>query len=244
MNDGIINEKELREYINQYKYYDYNPNIKAFLSFAFGSKINPSLPFIAEKKAGQVKPDLCISHNGIKKYISVKKGGGNSVHQEKIDVFFPFVEETFGSTALNNLKKFHYGDGTLNDTGEIRYSAAECKKIYKIEISALNNIFNEWSNLNVFLNRFLFIGNVGTLAVDIIYHGTIVSGLWATREEIIIYVKNNNFTVNAVHFGPLTYQVWGRNENRTAIHPDRRYVMQVKWGSLENDLKSIRRENT
>lgn len=242
MNDGFINEKALKEYINKNNYATYNRNIQSFLEFVFGSKLNPNLPFIAEKKAGQVKPDLYIRHNGIEKYISVKKGSGISVHQEKIEVFFPFIHSILGSTALNHLKIFHYGDDTTNDTGKIRYRASECKTRYAKEISALNIFLNKWSNLSLFLDRFLFTGNVGTIAVDVVYHGTIDSGLWASRDEIIEYIKNNTFSPNAVHFGPLTYQVWGRNEKRTAVHPDRRYIMQIKWGSITKDLEAIRKE--
>lgn len=243
MNDGFINEKELREYINSNSYDNYNRNIKDFLSFVFEDDFNANLPFFAEKKHGQVKPDLVITHNGIKKLISIKKGSGNSVHQEKIDVFFPFVENLFDTENLNYLKKFHYGDGTINDSGSIRYGANECKKIYSTEISKLNRIFNEWDKLIIFLDRFLFVGNVSSATVDIVYHGTIDEGLWATKDEILNYIKNSHFPLNALHFGPLTYQVWGRNEKRMAVHPDRRYIMQVKWGSITKDLKEIRRMN-
>jgi hypothetical protein len=241
MNDGFINEEVLREYINKDSFSTYNKNIKAFLTFIFNKNLNPTLPFRVEKKAGQVKPDLCIKHNGIEHYISVKTGSGNSVHQEKTQVFFPFIDDLLGSSSLDNLKKFHYGDDTTNDTGAIRYSASECKTRYSSEVKILNKELNKWINLEKFLDRFLFIGNVGSLAVDVVYHGTIDSGLWATRDEIVQYIRNNNFDTNAVHFGPLTYQAWGRNEKRTAVHPDRRYVMQVKWGSITKDLENIRK---
>ena len=243
MNDGFINEKVLREYINMNSFNTYNANIKAFLTFIFGEKLNTTLPFKAEKKAGQVKPDLVIKHNGIEKYVSVKKGSGNSVHQESINMFFPYINSLLGSATLNNFKTFHYGDDTTNDTGTVRYSAAQCKSRYAKKVTDLNNELNKWSNLSTFLDRFLFIGNVGSLTVDVVYHGTIDSGLWATREEIISYIKNHRFDTNAVHFGPLTYQVGGRDEKRTAVHPDRRYVMQIKWGNLTKDLEAIRKEN-
>lgn len=241
MNDGFINEEELRLYINSNNHESYNKNIQKFLRFVFGDAFSISKPFEAEKKAGQAKPDLCIKHNGKSKYISIKKGSGNSVHQEKIDIFFPYIENLINTNALNNLKKFHYGDDTTNDTGKIRYSAAECKTRYTNEISSLNVALNKWSVLEDFLDRFLFIGNVGSLSVDVVYHGTIDSGLWASKDEIKNYVKSHNFSANAVHFGPLTYQVWGRDEKRTAVHPDRRYVMQVKWGSITKDLETIRK---
>lgn len=243
MNDGFINESIMREYINNNTFDKYNSNIKKFLVFLFENNISTDIPFIATKEGGQVKPDLSIKHNGIVKYVSIKKGSGNSVHQEKIEVFFPFVEEYFDKLLLNDLKKFHYGDDTIDDTGEKRYNANECKNRYIKEIEKLNLNFNKKENLLLFLNRFLFVGNISSVTVDAIYHGTIISGLWASRDEIVNYILNNNFLTNAIHFGPLTYQVWGRNEKGMAIHPERRYVMQVKWGCITKDLQSIRDEN-
>lgn len=243
MNDALINEEDLINYINNNQFSTYNSNIKNFLKFTFGNSFNSNLPFNAKKIAGQQKPDMCINHNGILKYISIKKGSGNSVHQEKIDVFFPYIENIIGTNELNNLKLFHFGDDTINDSGERRYNASESKIRYATEVSKLNLVLNNSSNITNFLDRFLFVGNVGNICVDVIYHGNIESGLWASCEEIINYVNNNNFDLNAVHFGPLTYQVWGRNEKWTAVHPDRRYIMQVKWGSIYKDLVEIRKEN-
>lgn len=242
LNDGFVNEEELKDYINNNQYNQYNNNIKSFLKFLFQDKFNPALPFIAQKEGGTAKPDLLVEHNGIEKHISIKKGSGNSVHQEKIEVFFPYFEEILGHNLLNNLKLFHYGDDTINDTGAHRYNAAECKERYSKEISELNASINDPEILPLFLDRFLFIGNASTLIVDAIYYGTIEDGLWATQKEVLNYILSHNFSLSAVHFGPLTYQVWGRNENRTAAHPDRRYVMQIKWGSIVNDLSQIRQE--
>lgn len=243
MNDGFINEDDLINYINNNKYVTYNSNIKKFLKFTFGANFNPNLPFNAKKITGQQKPDFSITHNGVLKYISVKKGSGNSVHQERIDVFFPYIESIIGVNELNYLKLFHFGDDTTDDSGKTRYNASDAKTRYATEISKLNLVLNDSSNIINFLDRFLFVGNVGNTCVDVVYHGNIDFGLWASREEIINYINNKDFSANAVHFGPLTYQVWGRNEKWTAVHPDRRYVMQVKWGSIYKDLEEIRKEN-
>lgn len=67
MNDGFINEHELRDYINSKNYKEYNQNIKNFLYFVFNGNIDINLAFIANKIIGQVKPDLSISHNGTTK---------------------------------------------------------------------------------------------------------------------------------------------------------------------------------
>ncbi|MDX9744738.1 MAG: hypothetical protein RBT59_13025 [Arcobacteraceae bacterium] len=242
MNDGFTNETELRDYINNNSWATYNQNMRNLLEFSFGTNLDKSKKFTAEKCEGQVKPDLVISHNNKKTYISIKKGSGNSVHQENISVFFPYIEELLGREALNNLRLFHYGDDTLDDTGKTRYSAIECQNKYKNEVANLNKLINEWKYLNQFLDRFLFLGNVSsTLITDIIYHGNISSGIWASRDELLNYFKNNSFTSSALHFASLTYQVWGRNNSFTAVYPDRRYVMQVKWGGILNDLNAIKK---
>ena len=243
MNDGFINEKNLIDYLHNKTFNEFNDNIKNFLFFLFGKNIDISARFIANKAGNQVKPDIYIEYCGVKKYISIKKGSGNSVHQETIDMFFPFFEQLLDSVQLSNIKRFHYGDDTIDDSGENRYSANQCKTRYREEIKELNVNINKWENLSVFLERFLFIGNVGDLLVDVVYYGTLENGLWASRDEIIDYVSKNYFATNAVHFGPLSYQVWGRNEKRTAKHPDRRYVMQVKWGSIVKDIIAIRKRN-
>ena len=44
----------------------------------------------AKKIGGRAKPDLSIKLDSNIFYISVKKGTGNSVHQEKLETFIPF----------------------------------------------------------------------------------------------------------------------------------------------------------
>jgi len=243
MNDGFVNEKDIIEYLNEKKFNQLNINFQKFLKFIFKDYLDENLSFKAKKCPGGIKPDIVISHNGISKYISIKKGSGNSVHQERIDVFFPYFKSITDEHSLNNLKKFHYGDDTIDDTGLTRYSASQAKSKYKNEINQLNKIINTDNNLINFLDRFLFIGNMAETKVDYLYHGTINKGYWASREEIIRFILGKEFNINGVHFGPLTYQVWGRNHNRTAKYPDRRYVMQVKWQSVLDNLKTIRKEN-
>lgn len=243
MNDGFINERQIIAYLNNKKFSDVNSNFKAFLSFIFSNNINNDCVFIAKNCSGGIKPDLSISHNGITKYISVKKGTGNSVHQESIDVFFPFLEKLTNTTCLNHLKQFHYADDSYDDSGAKRYTASQAKSRYKKQIKELNSEINKKDILVKFIDRFLFYGNVSSISADYIYHGNLESGLWASKNEITEYIFKKTFNVNGVHFGPLTYQVWGRNHDRTAVHPDRRYVMQVKWGTLTKDLTSIRMED-
>ena len=240
-NSGLINEQKLIDYINDNSFYSFNQNIKDFLLFIFGIHFDNSAFKAYKPNLGQIKPDMVIEYKGIKKFISVKKGSGNSIHQENFDVFVDFlIKEGFNQSTINNLKLFHYGDGTIDDSGVVRLSATECKKKYQNEINQLNFEFNKPVNLIKMLDRFLFIGNLSTsVPVDAVYHGTIESGVWANKTELVNYFLSKRFKSRSIHFASLTYQVWGRNNNYTAVHPERRYIMQVKWGKILNDISNI-----
>lgn len=242
MNDGFVNEEDIIDYLNNKKFDQLNTNFQFFLKSIFNNAINRNSIFVAENCGGNIKPDISIFHDGQKKYISIKKGSGNSVHQEPIEQFFHFFENLTNENALNLLKLFHYADDTYDDSGQQRYNSNQAKARYKNQIKQLNLEINNKDILLKFIDRFLFYGNISPISVDYIYHGNLEFGYWASKDEITNYILNNKFDLNAVHFGPLTYQVWGRNHNKTAKYPERRYVMQIKWGTLTNDLIKIRKE--
>lgn len=243
MCNGLENERLIVNYINDNSFDSYNNNIQNFLSFLFPEiEINENSVFTATLITRSIKPDICICYNNIKKYISIKKGNGNSIHQESLDSLCSFISQEFSNqNIINDLKLFHYGDDTINNTGTRRYSSKECKQRYIQSIQNLNNFFNQSTNIVRFLDRFLFIGNIGDICVDAIYHGNCSNGIWASYSEIINFFQNFQITNNnAVYFGPMTYQVWGRNVDNNAKYPNRRFVSQIKWGSIMTDLGNIR----
>ena len=242
--DGFQNELDLIEYINSKNVYDsYNENIQKFLNFIFDFDLSGE-NIKCYKEKGQQKPDLSITCKGIKKFISVKKGSGNSVHQESFNDFINFLNGiSVSESTIEGIKLYHYGDGTIDDTGKIRFSGNECSSIYSSEIKTINAELNKSNILEIILDRILFLGNFnGGNLTDYVYYGTVYNGIWASREELLEYFLTNQFTSNTIHFASLTYQVWGRNHNFTAKNPDRRYVMQVKWSQIVSDICKIRKE--
>jgi len=76
---------------------------------------------IATKQAGQNKSDLKISIGNESHTYSIKKGTGNSIHQEPIEPFLEFLAQNYGidEEMKNNLQFFIWGDGTLDERGKI-----------------------------------------------------------------------------------------------------------------------------
>ena len=242
--DGFNNEKMILESLNNKRYKDLNENLKLFCKNIFSYDFQGNEIITAQKpKIKQTKTDVIVSFNGIDKNISIKKGSGNSVHQETLDEFVKYLEnKQVPIDIINNLKLFHYGDDTIEGNGNTRYTADECKIKYSKEIAQINNFFNQGTLFEDLLDRFLFIGNIHNASiVDFIYYGSIYEAIWASRQDIIKYFKTNKFNSSTIHIASLTYQVWGRDPNRNAKHPNRRYIMQIKWGNLMNNLKEIQK---
>lgn len=244
---GFSNEEHISSHLNNKKFGELNSHMQNFLSFLFNKNINNNeivLSDLTQKIEGKnAKPDIWIKIGNDIKNVSIKEGSGNSVHQEPFNDFCKFLENINISTEIiNNLKLYHYGDDTIDGTGELRFSSTDIKNKYSSKIKLVNTELNSPQTLRKILNRILFAGVfVKPIYVDAVYHGSIENGFYATREEIIDYlISNTNLSeMTGIKFSQLTYQPWTRDQFRTAAHPERRYVMQVKWGSMTKCIKEI-----
>jgi len=240
---GFQNENDLLGYFANKKFEDLNVNLKKFILFLFPQVQNADLIKVSGGKKGQ-KPDIVITVNNVKKNVSIKIGSGNSVHQEDIDLFMDFLTTLeISEQAKVELLKYHWADGSIDGSGKIRVSSAEYKKVHEEEIALINNELNRVEPLKRLIDRILFKGKSNDYdKVDVIYYGNINNGHWASKEEIINYIITNKFNANSIHFGPLSYQIWNRCLNFNPKTENRRNVMQVKWGSLLQDLINIEEE--
>lgn len=240
---GFQNETDLISSLSNNTFEQLNDNLKKFISFLFPQVNKNDKIKCYSGMAGQ-KPDIIIEINGKKKNVSIKKGSGNSVHQEDIKLFMDFLTTLdVSEEAKIELLKYHWADGTTDGTGKIRISGTEYKIKHQKDINLINSELNKKGPLTKLITRVLFKGKSENFAeADVVYYGTINKGHWATKEEIIKYILNNKFDINSIHFGPLTYQIWNRCLNFNPNTENRRNIMQVKWGSLEKDLLNIEKE--
>lgn len=240
---GFQNEYNLIEYLNNKTLNELNNNMRNFILFLYPNITIDDKIIARSGKKGQ-KPDLeIIVDNNIKR-VSVKKGNGNSVHQENVNLFMDFlVSLNIDENVKIELLKYHWSDGTTDGSGKIRVSSANYKKSNKMQIEKINYELNKPQILNKIIERLLFQGKSSEYdRADYVYHGTIENGKWASAEEIIKYICNNDFNSNSVHFGPLSYQIWNSCLNWNPKMENRRNVMQSKWGSLLSDLIKIESE--
>lgn len=242
--DGFQNEIDIEKSLNEKTYDKLNANLKHFLNDIFRGFDLKGKRIHAIRSEQRVKPDFYLHIDGIPKevYVSVKKGSGNSVHQEHLSVFLDFLKkENTPSEIIDCLKLYHYSDGTKNNTGKTRLSSKEFVKENPDVVKKLNDFFSKEELVKKLLYRFVFVGNIEDApTTDYLYHGTISSGVWASREEIFTYLKERcKKDTTAFSIGPLTYQTWNKNINFNPNTENRREVLQLKWGSMEDDLIKI-----
>lgn len=246
--DGFQNEIDLQLSLDFRIFEDLNPNMKHFLVDMFRGYDLKHKRIHAIRCRINVKPDFYVTIDGIPegRYVSVKKGSGNSIHQEKLSVFTSFLrEEGISENLIDDLLRYHYSDGTNNNTGKIRQSSKEFAKENEGLINRLNIRFSQKEFLKKAFDRFVFVGNIENAPkVDYLYHGNSHNGVWASRSEIYDYVSDSSKTRKCVCFGPLTYQAWNLNLKRNPNTEDRRKQIQIKWGSLEETLIEITSRRT
>ena len=241
--DGFRNEIQIEKALDFRLYEEVNPNLRHFLDDVFKGYDIRHKRIHAIRCRINVKPDFYLTIDGIPKqvYVSIKKGSGNSIHQESLVSFVKFLSSVnVPSKIVDYLKMYHFSDGTTDNTGTHRVSAKQFEKQHPNIVSELDKAFLDKRLQNLFFERFLFRGNIDHAPVaEYVYHGTVHAGVWASRDEILRYYSNYEPTGSGVHLGPFTYQAWNKNLDRKPEMEKRRLQMQVKWGSLEKALLEI-----
>lgn len=237
---GFENEDKIMEAINGKKFNDLNYNLQQLIKDSFSSyqgKIE------ATKEAGQNKSDLKIIIGNESHTYSIKKGTGNSIHQEPIESFLEFLAQNYNidEEMKDNLRLFIWGDGTLDGKAEVsnRLSAPQFKKQYPKVVETVQTFFNTIKT--PLIKRFLIEGVQSNSSAEYVYYGTVESGVCCKSDKVVEWIANNN-SKGAISIGKLTFQAWNRNINGGDKSEKKRGVIQLKWGSIKDDIEVIANE--
>ena len=238
---GFKNEESISSALHNKLYKDIEYlNLKTFIKEIHPSIQNYTLVKSPYKEGNKFKKDVEIIIEDKSYYISVKMGSGNSIHQEKVEPFIHMLEKEYGiSNALTNyIRKFIWGDGTIDGSGRVsdRCGNSKLKTTMPVEIRGIQNFIN--SHKEELLRRFLINGsNKGR--VDYIYYGTPKSGVWCPADNAIEFqLSSERKSVAALYLGDITFQAW--NRCLSGNNDYKRGQIQLKWGRIEPDIKSIR----
>jgi len=138
----------------------------------------------------------------------------------------------------NNLRLFIWGDNTLDGTGQIfdRLSAPQFKKKHPQVVESIQEFFNTIKY--PLIKRFLIEGVQSNSSAEFVYYGTQENGICCKSDKIVDWIVNNN-SKGAISIGKLTFQAWNRNINGGDKSEKKRGVIQLKWGSIKDDIVVI-----
>ncbi len=235
---GVQNENEFADYLNGRSFVTLNDNASRFVRQLYPLIEGNSI--ISAKKVGGkgLKPDVLVSVANEEFNISLKKGGGNSVHQEKTSLFLLYCKENLGmdDVVRDSFRAYLYGDGTLDGKGDVedRVDGEELKLKYRDEIRIIQDFLIK--NSRVLIERFLVYGRLGrelNIKADYLYHGFIDKGDWCPLDETVDFLVEKakmSRESTSPSLGPLTLQTWNRNIKGNPETESRRQSIQIKWG--------------
>ena len=184
------------------------------------------------------KTDVFLKIGKSVKGISIKMGSRNSVHEESISKFKKIlIMHNIPKDIIYEYLKFHYADGTINNSGKNRLSALEYKKNNQQQIDNINKYFNNSKIIFDAIDRFVLRGNNSIYSISAIVLGTPDDFLWLTKDDIIkILNKRCNDYCSSPHFSNLVCQSKNRCLNYNKKHERYRNYVQIKWYSLFDNI--------
>ncbi len=240
--EGFENEREICKELNGRKFMNLNENLTHLIKWLFPD-IGEKDKIICTQEGGANKSDLLINVENKKfknKRISVKKGSGNSVHQESIEDFLVFLEKEFkvNQKFKADLQFFIWGDYTQNGSGnrDNRMSAVELEKKFPELIRRIKIFMNHHRRTLIY--RFVIIGSKSTSAPDAIYYGDKNKGIWADSKKILDFLSESK-SRSVIPVGGLTFQAWNRAIKKDGRSEHKRGVIQLKWPSIKKDLSNL-----
>lgn len=238
---GFDNEDIIKNALNNKRFEELNENLKELIKYSFE---NYNGIINCEKQAGQNKSDLKIQiGNEIHTYSIKNSGSAHSVHQEPVENFITFLEKNFKieEEIKNDLRFFIWGDGTFDGSApkKDRLKVNVLKKENPKKIERLKNFFNPIEE-DLF-KRFCFEGaDCSTYICEYIYFGNDNEGVCCKSSSILNWIKGKRAR-GVLPISRLTMQAWNRALNDNPDLEERRGVIQLKWGTMKEDLQKARR---
>ena len=235
--NGFQNEIQLIETINSIPFANLSAAFKNVLK-----KMNKGIipkNMSAKKIGGKAKPDILIKLDSNVVYVSVKKGTGNSVHQEKLETFIPFVKNLGASDEITRaIELFTWSDGTVDGSGKVteRKYIKEMANEYPSELKLIQSFFNSYKKR--LIHRFITTGIYNYDKVTHLIYGDINNIYAAPIAKVESFLSSQD-TNASISVGKLSFQAWNVVKNGNPNTENRRGQIQLKWGGLKKDILEI-----
>lgn len=241
-NEGNFKEKEIITHLNGKKISELSNNLRNLVVALYGV-VDENEVISCELIEDYIKPDFIITYKGIKKYVSMKTGRAETVHEEYIKNFILFLRSLgISSRTQQTILLYHYGDGTMDGSGRDRIDYTALRFMLNERIQEANHELNANKDFVLkVIERCLFVGTLqNAIRIDCVYFGDYKFGEVATTRQIISHIKKRDWSwMNNLHIGPLQLRPHARYYGKEIKSEKRRQRLQCYWANFSSDIQFI-----
>ena len=243
-NKGLLKEDEMVLNLNKKRISELSPNLRTFINDLFGA-VDDNEILHAKIIQGSAKPDFYVRYKTRTKYVSMKSGKSDTVHEEYIKNFVLYLRSLGVSTRTQQtILLFHYGDGTMDGTGKKRYEFEQLSYLLAERIKDANEELNkDYQFVKKVVDRCIFDGAIkDAIRADAIYHGDYHYGVMMNRKQLNKYLKGKDFTwINRLHIGPLLLRPCGRYVGCEVKNEKKRKTIDCYWPHFKDGVEYVSR---
>lgn len=241
-NEPLLVEDRIMNSINNHKLNEIPMNLRYTLQSIYYF-VGDNETVLCKKPDSFIKPDLIIKVDNEIRYVSIKTGRAEVVHNEIIDNFVKYLkEEGISQETIDTIKLFHYGDGTTDGSGKTRKCYIEVMSELKDKIKMANKELNYRKAFVLkTMRRCVFQGvDDSNPSIDAIYFGDERFGIVTTTKQIVAHIKKRSFDyIDNLHIGPLLLRPHSRYVGRQVADERNRERIVAYWPKLSADLEYI-----
>lgn len=241
MNKGFKNEMDIARATHGKAISELNPFWKKNIAMMFPEAKQDEIVRCHQLR-GTCKTDLEFSVGFRTANMSVKQGRSNTVHGESVWSFVRFLRGLgVSKQTIAVFLYYQFGDGTLKGDGKERYTVDDMRVAHEEAFDAANEEFQQRHVIGNMIMRTIVHGvSPNYKDIDWFYYGTAESGYLASVEDVMLFLLDKKVSrVSTLSFGPLSYQPYSRNLERDPRDESKRFIVQIKWPQMADDMKVI-----
>lgn len=241
-NTGNLKEMEIVNHLNNKKIKDLSNNLRSLVQALYGP-LEENKKVKCELVEGFIKPDFVITYNGEKKYVSMKTGRAEVVHQENIKSFILFLRSLGVSAETQKTILFYqYGDGTLDGSGEQRFNYNRLRVLLEDRIDRANHeLNNDIEIIRKVIDRCIITGTLeNAIPIDGLYFGDVNYGEIMTVKQLKRHIDKKDWLwMKNLHIGPIQIRPHARYIGKEIKNPEAREKVECYWANLSADVSFI-----
>ena len=239
---GLRIERDIANALNNKMVKDVPNNLKFMIKQLFHPVSDESI-INAIDYENVFKADIKISIMDKILNLSIKSGKATTLHKEMIGSFTAFLfENGVSEKTIETIKLFHFGDDTIDGTGERRMNYNEIMVKYKDRIAEANYELNGDRQLvQKVVSRCMFEGShPDYVHADVIYFGDVEYGVFATKQQVLKHIRRKYYSYyETLHIGPLILRPDSRYLDGPVRDERKRNSITAYWPALEKDIEYI-----